>query len=519
MKHKIFIPLIFLGLLMIWQPLVAQEQDLQATVQKMQDKLEQQQKELDEQRKELAEQRILIQQLLGSQPAPKTGLHTPAVAKSTVDPAVAAQQPGTDTPPAKADQSGQQQAVQALAQQQQAAPETSQEKYEALQKKILDDPSNTIYDPDFPGAWYLPGTTAAMKVGGYVDLSIVNSFDPMLQPDRFIVGSIPPKGEPVEGGEKGTNVTASRSRVNLEYREQTKHGELRAFVEGDFQGDGDSFRLRHAYGQFQSVLAGRTWSTLMNMNADPEVLDNQGISGQIHLTHAEVRWSPRIGKKLQLEMALEDPQTDVLNGQNVRGRADLVASLNGIPRGLFGQRNYRVGVILRDLKANQSSGLPDESTTGWGITASGRQPFQRSGGKDFLLWQLTYGEGIGRYINDLNTVGGGDAVFDPQGQLRALPVFAGYVSYLHEWPMTRGFVKSWPGILRSSLNLSWVDINNYNFQESSDYKSTREASVNLIYSPTANITMGLEFLWGKRTNKDESNGTAKQLQMGIRYDF
>ena len=512
MKHKLFTPLTLLGLLITWQPLVAHEQDLQATVQKMQVQLEQQQKEL-------AEQRILIQQLLGSQPAATTGPHTPAVAKPTDDSSVVAQQPGTDTPPAKADQSGQQQAVQALAQQQQTAPETSEEKYAALQKKILDDPSNTTYDPDFPGAWYLPGTTAAMKVGGYVDLSVVNSFDPMLQPDRFIVGSIPPKGEPVEGAEKGTNVTASRSRVNVEYREQTKQGEIRAFVEGDFQGDGDSFELRHAYGQFKSVLAGRTWSTLMNMNADPEILDNEGISGQIHVTHAEVRWSPRFGQKHKLEIALEDPQTDVINGQGIQGRPDLVASLNRMPRGLSGHWNYKVGFILRDLKANQSSGLPDESTTGWGITASGRHPFKRSDGKDFLLWQLTYGEGIGHYINDLNNVGGGDAVFDPEGQLRALPVFAGYASYRHEWPMTRGFVKSWPGILRSSFSLSWVDINNYEFQESSDYKSTREASVNLIYSPTANISMGVEFLWGKRTNKDESKGTAKQLQMNIRYDF
>jgi hypothetical protein len=323
----------------------------------------------------------------------------------------------------------------------------------------------------------------------------------------------------VAGAEEGTNVTASRSRVNVEYREQTKQGEIRAFVEGDFQGDGDTFELRHAYGQFHSVLAGRTWSTLMNMNADPEVLDNQGISGQIHLTHAEVRWSPRFGQKLQMEIALEDPQTDVINGQSVRGRVDLVASLNRMPRGLFGHRNYKVGFILRDLKANQSSGSPNENTTGWGITASGRHPFKRSDGKDFLLWQLTYGEGIGQYINDLNTVGGGDAVFDPQGQLRALPVFAGYVSYMYEWPMRWGFVKSWPGILRSSLNLSWVDINNYKFQQGSDYKSTREASLNLIYNPTANINMGVEFLWGERTNRDESKGTAKQLQMGIRYDF
>jgi hypothetical protein len=512
MKHKILVPLILLGLLITWQPLVAHDPDLQATLQKMQAQLEQQQKEL-------AEQRILIQQLQESQQTAGTEPHTAAVAKPTDDPAVAAQQPGTDTPLPAADQSGQQQAVEALAQQQQVAPETSQEKYEALQKKILNDPSNTIYDPDFPGAWYLPGTTAAMKVGGYVDLSVVNSFDPMLQPDRFIVGSIPPKGEPVAGAEKGTNVTASRSRVNLEYREQTKQGEIRAFVEGDFQGDGDTFRLRHAYGQFHSVLAGRTWSTLMNMNADPEVLDNEGISGQIHVTHAEVRWSPQFGEKLKLEIALEDPQTDVINGQGVRGRSDLVASLQHMPHGLFGHRNFKAGVILRDLKANQNNGSPNENTTGWGITASGRHPFKRSDGKDFLLWQLTYGEGIGHYINDLNTVGGGDAVFDPQGQLRALPVFAGYVSYLHEWPMTWGFVKSWPGILRSSLNLSWVDINNYQFQEDSDYKSTREAALNLIYSPTANINMGVEFLWGERTNRDESKGTAKQLQMGIRYDF
>ena len=511
MKNTIATSLILFGLLVIWQPLAAQEQDVQAQLKELRDLLAQQQEEL-------AAQRILIEQLQGAQQTAGTEPHTTAAAKPTVDATVAAQQPGTDPPPAKADQSGQQQAVEALAQQQ-AAPETSQEKYEALQKKILDDPSNTIYDPDFPGAWYLPGTTAAMKVGGYVDLSIVNSFDLMLQPDRFIVGSIPPKGEPVAGAEKGTNVTASRSRVNLEYREQTKQGEIRAFVEGDFQGDGDAFRLRHAYGQFHSVLAGRTWSTLMNMNADPEVLDNQGISGQIHLTHAEVRWSPWFGQKLQMEIALEDPQTDVINGQSVRGRADLVASLNRMPHGLFGHRNYRVGFILRDLKASQSDGSPDENTTGWGITASGRQPIKRSDGKDFLLWQLTYGEGIGRYINDLNTVGGGDAVFDPHGQLRALPVFAGYVSYLHEWPMTWGFVKSWPGILRSSLNLSWVDINNYKFQEGSDYKSTREASINLIYSPTANISTGIEFLWGERTNRDESKGTAKQLQVGIRYDF
>jgi hypothetical protein len=52
-----------------------------------------------------------------------------------------------------------------LAQQQEAAPQTADERNQALLKQVLADPSNTIYDPDFIGAWYLPGTTAAMKVG------------------------------------------------------------------------------------------------------------------------------------------------------------------------------------------------------------------------------------------------------------------------------------------------------------------------------------------------------------------
>jgi hypothetical protein len=43
--------------------------------------------------------------------------------------------------------------------------------------------------------------------------------------------------------------------------------------------------------------------------------------------------------------------------------------------------------------------------------------------------------------------------------------------------------------------------------------------MNLIYSLTDSVTVGLEFLWGERKNKDGSKGTAKQLQMGARYTF
>jgi hypothetical protein len=165
------------------------------------------------------------------------------------------------------------------------------------------------------------------------------------------------------------------------------------------------------------------------------------------------------------------------------------------------------------------SGATKETTTGWGVSASGRQPLSWWGEKDYLLWQLIYGEGMGHYINDLGTVGGGDVVFDPRGELHALPVFAGYVSYQHRWPMTWGFVKAWPGILRSNFSVSWVDINNFKFQDGSDYDSTLLGSMNLIYTPAHNVNLGIEFLWGERKNKDGSKGKATQLQVSMRYNF
>jgi len=498
----------------------------------MQDLLEQQQEQLDEQRKELAAQALLIKQLQGSSETSQASSDVPDVVYPEADSStVTAKQDESETALPTEDQSGQQKAVLALAKQQVEGPDSAagkeQQKEEdqaEIAQKAFYDPANTTYDPNFPGAWYLPGTTAAMKMGGYVNLSIVNSFDPMLIPDRFIVGSIPPEGQTEAGAVEGTQVSAQQTRFNLEYREQTSVGEIRAFIEGDFQGNGDSYRLRHAFGQFRSILAGKTWSTFMDNNAQPEEVDVEGINGQVLLRNSQIRWSPQFGETFNLKLALEDPATDIYGGQGQRGAFDIVASLEKVPLGALGMWNYRVGAVLRDLSAIETDDSGNtvgkvRNTTGWGITTGGRQPLRWWAEDDYLLWQITYGEGVGHFINDLGTVGGGDAVFDPEGRLRALPVFSGYLSYMHRWPLTWRFVKGWPGVLRSSFTLSWVDISNFDFQEGGDYNRTMRASVNLIYNPTKNIQGGVELLWGERVNKDGSKGNATQLQFAMRYIF
>lgn len=499
-------------------------QSLEAVIARQQEEIDSQRKAIEQQREQLSAQYELIQELKSAQASDST---SPGLAEASPGP------PAVEAPPPSADSdapvvantdtpSQGQQAAEDELQRRTAAGEGTREIDAAA---TLYDPSNTVYDPNFPGAWHLPGTTAAMRIAGFVNLGLVTSLDPVQITDRFIVGSIPPSGVVVEGAQSGTDITASQTRLNFEVREQTSHGEVRAFIEGDFEGDAETFRLRHAFGQFGFLLAGKTWSTFTNPNSLPEEVDFEGVNGMVIVRQPQVRLSPQFSESQNLVLSLEEPRTDVVNGTGAKGNWDLVASVDRLSLGDLLGWDYQVSFVLRDLQGQVtregmvSGDVSQSSTTGWGITTSGRRTLDRIGNDDFLLWQLTYGEGIGRYINDLATIGGGDAVFDPEGNLRALPLFAGFVSYRHNYDGLPKFMSRWPGILRSNVTLSWINVDTYEFQDGRDYKRTLRASGNLLYFPTQNVRLGAELLWGMRKNQDGSDGDAVQIQVSARYNF
>ena len=502
------------------QQIQQQQSEFEAQRELLEHTISEQQKNLEAQQRQLSAQFELIQQLQDDRLAEQAA--EPIEPQAELAGEVEDGKP-EDSVPGEGPSEGQ------LAAEAELVKRTAsgEEDQEVNVQATLYDPSNTVFDPDFPGAWHLPGTTAAMKIGGFVNLSLVNSFDPVLITDRFIVGSIPSEGQSVSGARSGMDVTASQTRINYEVRQQTNHGSLRAFIEGDFEGENESFRLRHAFGQYNFLLAGKTWSTFANVNAMPEEVDFEGVNGVVLRRQPQLRIFPDFGKDFSFVFSIEEPNTDVLNGSGSKGTWDLIASVDRLPLGELGDWNYRVSAILRDLKGEHGAGIDGDpepslnksSATGWGITTSGRKAFAHWGEGDFILWQLTYGEGIGRYLNDLSTIGGGDAVFDQEGKLYALPVLAGFLSYRHHWGHKPWFMSDSPGIIRSNFTFSWIDVDNYDFQNDKDYSETWRMSANLLYFPTQNLRLGGELLWGQRKNKDGSKGNATQLQLSARYNF
>lgn len=396
---------------------------------------------------------------------------------------------------------------------------------------IPEDPLSVIGDEKFPGAIRLPGTSAAIKIGGFVKAGFAKSFSPLATTDRFIVGSIP-VSETVPGVEEQTSFSANQSRLNLEFRDSTELGDLRAFLEADFARSGDTLRLRHAYGQFRNFLTGQTWTTFYDPQAWPEEVDFEGLNGGTILRQPQVRWFPSVGNNWELQIALEDPVSKVSEldltgspdpgdpgfnpdfGEQVKSSGltdwpDVVASIR---RQWFGRWHLKTAFVLHQVKAqySQDPSLPDRNEVGWGIAESGVFKAPWLDPRDNIKFQLIYGDGISRYVNDTNSLGGLDGVFTPDGaKIKTLPIMAGYLAYQHWWGKT----------LRSNFIVSGVEVDNKDFQPDNAYKRTVRASSNMFWSPAPHLDLAIEYIWGQRTNKNGDEGDASQIQLASKYRF
>ena len=471
--------------------------------------LQQQQQELADQRQRLEEQArkitVLTNELDALRAAPGAA-GTPTVAADATSPAqrpVATVQNPSDQPDTGAA---------AAAQAGGSSDKIQQPSQQSVATTQADDPTQDLLT-SFPGAWRLPGTSAAFKVGGFVRAATVFNRDVLALPDQFIVGSIPVDNTTSEENAAQSSITANQSRLNFDYRESTDAGLLRAFIEGDFIGDGNTFRMRHAFGQWRRILAGQTWSAFVDTNATPEEVDFEGLNGRINVRQSQVRYSPPIGEDFQLQLSLEDPNPQVQNGNGVTRLPDLVLAGNFQPRERLHLRGALLGRQIRgqeDIPGAATISRSVEKHYAWGLSLSGSFATPMFDRRDKFLFQLNKGNAIGRYVNDLNSIGNYDGIFNPvSGDLQLFNVFAGYGSLQHWWGNT----------MRSNFTFGWVDINNPGFMDEDAYKRTLRASANLIWNPTRRIDTGIEYLWGQRENISGEDGVAQQLQMMLRYLF
>jgi uncharacterized coiled-coil protein SlyX len=375
------------------------------------------------------------------------------------------------------------------------------------QQKWPELPPDVVTAGDFPGSFQIPDSNAAVKVGGLVRANWVTTLDPLQVSDRFITADIPVDVTDAPVGRR-VDVIAIPSRFNLDFRTPTGGGYVRAFIEGDFGGSGNVFRLRHAYGQWRHLIFGQTWSTFSDPEAEPDTIDFEGLNAMIHFRQPEIRWTWPATKRLRVALALEDPDVEITGATAANQLPDFVARLRWeSERGT----HVQAGVVVREIRGFLSDTPADiVGAQGWGVSASGRLPSPFGSDSDRVLFQVTRGAGIGHYVTDLNSLGGQDGVYDTTtNAIRVLPVSAGFFSYEHYWSDR----------IHSAFTAGVVKVNTLDIQPTTAYQRTSRYSGNFIWEPVPRLELVAELLYGVRVNKDAHRLRARQLQVGGTFRF
>ena len=358
------------------------------------------------------------------------------------------------------------------------------------------------------------GTSTRVKFGGNAKLDIIHDFQPAGEPNAFITSSIP-TGNPIAA--QNTSLSARQSKFNVEFRSPTRLGDLRVFYENDFfdfNTGKTTFNLRHVYGQVWNVLAGFTYSTLLDPDAFPDTLDFEGPGSLVFVRQAQLRYTFGLfsGKRHTLAVAIENGTSDVV--LNIPGRPGSGAVTPTAPWPDFVVRyryeaptwHAQLGAVFRSVGGYVTDPNVDKHVLGTGFSLAGSvQLF----GKDYVLFQGNYGRGMGRYIQDTQGLAP-DVAVESNGDISANAAAGFYVSYQRYWLQT----------LRSTAvgGYAWVD--SVGKTLTTEFNRSWYAAANLIYNPrSTKFNIGIEYLWGQNQISTGAKGHANRVQISFQYEF
>ncbi|MEG3079190.1 DcaP family trimeric outer membrane transporter [Halomonas sp. 5021] len=337
-----------------------------------------------------------------------------------------------------------------------------------------------------------------LSIGGYVKAQATvanNGFSDGKASEIVSAGSLRNVDEDL--GSR-TSFSARQSRLNVGTATPLAGDTLKTFVEMDFYGaDGEANefvsnsyapRLRHAYGSWGNWLAGQTWSTFMDLNGLGEVDAFGQHASVIFVRQAQLRYTrPFEGGNLQF--ALENPE----DGGDDQSVPDIVGRVNF--DGDWG--HVSVAALARRLEVD--NGVDDDSEWEDAYSVTARLP---TVGQDDLRLQANYGN-LGRYMG-----------------LRSYPdaqVGEGNIDGVDSWGASAIYRHYWTDELRSSLAYSRTGLVDTGAGDMTDSYDT--AFVNLMWSPMANTTYGIEY---QRFDLEEVDGDAFDLDrvhVSAQYSF
>jgi outer membrane DcaP-like protein len=378
---------------------------------------------------------------------------------------------------------------------------------ESMDKKEVAAPrvDNVPLNPDAKGFVTLPGTGGAeVRIGGYAKLDMIRDLEPAGLTDLFVPSTIPINGGP---DTKNFNLHVRQTRMSFELRRPSELGRMRAYLEFDLYGPGTStaLHLRHAYVQAANILVGQTYNPFMDIDAFPNTVDFEGPNSASYITVPLLAYTKPINQNWSFQVGVAQPSSDVTLPSGVAVPVSPLPDLAFHPRYEADWGHAQLGVVLRDI--GYDDGNTQARTFGFGLQGTAVIGLGKNT-KDVVQLDGIYGQGIGRYINDIAGLGL-DAAQDGAGDIKALPAYGGYVGFQHFWN------ESWS----SQVVAGYLGVDNSAGQGPTAFHATQYYSVNAVWAPTSVFSLGLEVLYGRNEQNDGESDGATRLQAGFQFYF
>ena len=352
-----------------------------------------------------------------------------------------------------------------------------------------------------------------IKVGGYVKMDgLLSDYSEAptrgVGEDLFIPETIETSGE---SRDPRLNFHARESRFWLRTFTPTERGDITTHFEIDFllgqQGNervSNSFspRVRHASISWDGWTVGQTWTNFLNTSTLPEYLDFVGPVGVTFGRQAQIRYTVPTGNG-DWAFSLENPETTLTpfgGGSRIDADdstfPDLVVRRDW--RGDWG--NLSIAALIRELKIDEAEF--DDAEIGGAIGLAGKFMI---GDSDDLRWQVNYGNALGRYmgLNGFNV-----GALDANNKIDLTTQYGVLAAYRHVWNEK----------LYSSFGASFSAADNdtsiSGFAVPESYQS---AHADIVWLPTRRMSLGTEFIWGRRKDESGDDGTLNRLQFSAKF--
>ena len=350
--------------------------------------------------------------------------------------------------------------------------------------------------PDFKNGLLIYGQNVAMKIGGYVKADFIYDFDPIDSTDSFDTTKIPVNALP----RTNSRFHARQSRLSFDTRWKGGGEVVKIYVEGDFFSTGDTFRLRQAYGESGRLLVGKSWTAFTDVAAAPATLDFEGSVSSVNRHQAQARYTfPICDDIVTGTLSLEDTQFIIALDPTLGTSRSPTPDFIGHVRLATDLLQLQAAALFREVGFQPTNKSTITKPAG-GMNFTGVLMLT---GRTKAYSQVLFGKGIGSYrsLPDAAAVTGGSAAL--------LPMFGWMFGLTHEWN----------DLLSSNFTYAANNIENTSGQTGDSVKQTTYMAINLLAKPQNRTTLGIEYLYGTRTNKDLQSAGAHRVQCAVIFNL